>query len=353
MQIHRLSYQVKGFVRLADYAIRWTRMVTNKAKHKLKVLAFWRKYGLEATMSAYEVKERTLYYWQAQLKKGSGRFEALNEKSTRPKLVRKRQWPVEVKDKIKQLRNEHPNLGKEKLRIFLQTYCRANNLICPSVSTIGNLIRDMGGLRMFPVKVRHNGQIVPRKRAKVIRKPKQFIATYPGHCGSFDTIERIIHGYRRYVITFTDVFSRFSLAWATTSHASKAAKEFFDLTTFLFPFPLQYVLTDNGSEFKKHFDVELRQLHKQHWHTYPKQPKMNSHDERFNRSLQEEYIDYHEAELLDPMTFNIGLMKHLIWHNTERPHFGLNLKTPVNFITTNNPQDCNMYLTNTFLFQKP
>mgnify|MGYP001564976085 FL=1 len=144
------------------------------------------------------------------------------------------------------------------------------------------------------------------------------------------------------------MFSRFSLAWATASHASKAAKEFFDLVSFLFPFPLEYVLTDNGPEFNKHFDAELRRLHKEHWHTYPKQPKMNSHDERFNRSLQEEYLDYHESELLDPITFNIGLMKHLLWHNTERPHFGINLKTPVEFITNNNPADCNMYLTNTW-----
>ena len=349
MQVHRLSYHVRGFVSLADDAIRWTRMITEKAKHKLKVLIFWQRYGLAAAMSAYEISERTLYGWQAKLKKGKGRPEFLNDKSKRPKAVRQRQWPDQIKDQIKKLRKEHPNLGKEKIYILLQPYCQANNLKCPSVSTIGNLIRDLGGLRMFPVKVRHNGQIVPIKRAKVIRKPKHFIAAYPGHCGSFDTIEKHIHGCRRYILTFTDLYSRFSLAWATNSHASKAAKEFFGLTTFLFPFPLEYILTDNGSEFKKHFDMELKRLHKEHWHTYPKQPKMNTHDERFNRSLQEEYIDYHEQELLDPTSFNVGLMKHLLWHNTERPHFGINLKTPVDFITNHNPVDCNMYLTNTMV----
>lgn len=350
MQIHRLSYHIKGFVKLADYALSWAYMITEKAKHKARVLAFWQKYGLEATIEAFKVKERTLYLWQSRLKSNNGKLESLNEQSKRPKQVRQRQWPDEVINKIRQLRNEHPNLGKEKIFIFLDSYCQANKLNCPSISTIGNLIRDMGGLRIFPVKVRHNGQIVPRKRAKVIRKPKYFIASYPGHCGSFDTIEKVIHGCRRYILTFTDLYSRFSVAWATNSHASKAAKEFFDLTTFLFPFPLQYVLTDNGSEFKKHFDQELRKLHKQHWHTYPKTPKMNTHDERFNRSLQEEYVDYHEPELLDPAIFNIGLMKHLLWHNMERPHFGLNLKTPVNFIINNNPQDCKMYLTNTPVF---
>lgn len=347
MQVHRLSYGVKGFVRLARYAVRWTRMVSDKAKYKLKVLVFWQKYGLQATTDAFGVKRRTLYHWRSLWKEGKYAFEALNERSKRPHHIRKRIWPPAVKDRVRQLREEHPNLGKEKIHILLKPYCTANNLPLPSASTIGNLIRDMGGLRRFPVKVRHNGQIVLRKRTKKLRKPKHFVAQYPGHCGSFDTVEKFIHGCRRYVITFTDIFSRFSLAWATTSHASKAAKEFFNLVTFLFPFPLAHVLTDNGSEFMKHFDEKIKQLHLTHWHTYPKMPKMNTHDERFNRSLQEEYVDYHEPELLDPTTFNIGLMKHLLWHNTERPHWGLNLQTPAQFIAANNPQKCNMYLTNT------
>ena len=348
MQIHRLSYHVKGFVRLNDYAIRYTRMVTDKAKHKARVLAFWEKHGLEAAMEAFGVKRRSLYNWKRQLKKGGGKLTSLNEKSKRPDNIRQRQWPQAIKDEIARLRAEHPNLGKDKIHIPLMEFCRQNNLPCPSISTIGNVIRDMGGLRTVPVKVRHNGDIVPRKRAKRARKPKHFTAEYPGHCGSFDTVERIIHGCRRYVITFTDVYSRFSLAWATTSHASKAAKEFFDLTAFLFPFPFTYILTDNGSEFMKYFDQNIRELHMTHWHTYPKTPKMNAHAERFNRSIQEEYIDYHEPELLEPETFNIGLMKHLLWHNTERPHFGINLQTPVDYIRAKHPEECKMYLTNTW-----
>jgi transposase InsO family protein len=213
----------------------------------------------------------------------------------------------------------------------------------------------------YDIRVRHNGQIVPRKRAPRPRKPKDFKAEYPGHCGAFDTIEKIIHGSRRYVLTFTDLYSRFSLAWATTSHASLAAKEFFDFVQFLFPFELKYILTDNGSEFMKHFDDQIRELHKGHWHTYPRTPKMNAHAERFNRTLQEEYLDYHSGELLNPTEFNTGLMKHLIWHNIKRSHHSLGLRSPVQLIQEhlNNQQhylihlntypqkECQMYLTNT------
>ena len=347
MQVYRTSYRIKGFIRITDYAIRLSRMVSDKAKHKAWILIFWEKHGLEATMEAFKVSRRTLYLWKQQLKKGGGTLEALNEGSRRPKQVRTRNWPQALKDEIKRLRKEHPNLGKEKIHTLLKPFCQEHNLVCPSVSTIGNLIKDMGGLRITPVTVRHNGTIVSRKRVKRARKPKRFKAAYPGHCGAFDTIEQHIDGSRRYVITFTDLYSRFFLAWATTSHASLAAKAFFDLVRFLFPFTFSYILTDNGSEFMKHFDQEIRNLHLTHWHTYPRTPKMNAHAERFNRTIQDEHIDFHKRELLEPEKFNLGLMKYLLWYNTERPHHSLNLKSPVQFIKEHNPKECNMYLTNT------
>ena len=145
------------------------------------------------------------------------------------------------------------------------------------------------------------------------------------------------------MITFTDVYSRFSLAWATRSHASLAAKEFFDLVTLLFPHRLEHVLTDNGSEFMKHFDEELRRLHQTHWHTYPRTPKMNAHDERFNRTIQEEFVDYHETELLNPDVFNRKLIEWLLWYNGERPHWALDLKSPIQFLIEQNPEECNMW----------
>lgn len=351
MQIHRISFRVRGFAKLNDYALRCAYMITEKAKHKARVLAFWDKHGRIAAEEAFGVTKKTLYNWKNQLKVGGGKLESLNDRSKRPKKIRSRrfEWPQSVKAEIKRLREEHPNLGKDKIYPLLLKFCNKNNLSCPKPATIGNLIKDMGGLRTFPIRVRHNGKIVPKKRVKRARKPKDFKALYPGHCGSFDTIERIIHGNRRYIITFTDVYSRFSLAWATNSHASLAAKEFFDMVKFLFPFKLDYVLTDNGSEFMKHFDEEVKKQCVTHWHTYPKTPKMNAHAERFNRTIQEEYIDYHEYELLDPQKFNVGLMKQLIWHNTERPHHSLGNIPPAQFIQNTNyfSKKCNMYLTYT------
>lgn len=326
---------VKGFVKLYNDALRYRYMITNKALQKARTLAFWEKHGLQAATDAFKAKRRTLFVWKKKLKEAGGKLEGLNDQSKTPKAKRKRIWPIETINEIKRLRWQHPNLGKEKLHPLLEEFCQARDLKCPKPKTIGRLIADLGGLRIYPQKISHFGRIKPFKRQKVLRKPKDFEAKYPGHCVALDTIEKIINGNRRYVITFEDLHTRFSFAWETTSHASLAAKEFFNLCRKVFPFSFafMFVLTDNGSEFKKHFSGELKKLHLTHYHTYPRTPKMNAHLERFNRTIQDEFVDYHMSDLLVPEIFNRKLADYLLWYNTKRVHFAFqNKMSPIQFM---------------------
>ena len=142
-------------------------------------------------------------------------------------------------------------------------------------------------------------------------------------------------------------------AWATRSHASAAAAQFFQLIQAVFPFAIEAVLTDNGSEFQRHFAAALADRLFTHWHTYPKTPRMNAHCERFNRTVQEEFIDYHyDLLFLDDLSaFNLALLPWLSWYNLERPHFSLTapvpgrktprLLSPIQFLHLNH--QCNMY----------
>ncbi|MBI5414406.1 transposase [Candidatus Peregrinibacteria bacterium] len=340
---------IKGFISVANLAFKDQYMITEEANFRVKVLEFWKKYGLEATMDAYHLKRRTLFLWKKKLREGKGKLESLNPQSRARKRKRKRLWPLHVLGEIQKLREEHPNLGKDKIFPLLQEFCIRKGLQCPSSSTIGRLIADMGGLRTFPQKISHFGKIKKKNRQKVLRKPKDFKAVYPGHLVGLDTIERIIDGCRRYVITFEDIFSRFAFAWATSSHASRAAEEFFGMCRIVFPCPITFVLTDNGSEFKKEFSKKLKELHLLHYHTYPKTPKMNAHVERFNRTIQEEFINYHSHLLLDPNSFNPKLIEWLIWYNTKRPHFAFkNHRSPLQFlVSSSRPQECNFRWTHT------
>ena len=294
-------------------------------------------------MEAFNVKARTLYEWKKKLKNGGNKPEALNEKSKAPRIRRKRIWSLEILNEITRLREKYPNLGKEKIHPELLIFCKARDIKCPKPKTIGRIIADLGGLRMFPQKVSHFGKVKKTNRQKVLRKPKDFKPQYAGHLVALDTIEKFVYGMRRYVITFEDIFTRFSFAWGTSSHASLAAKEFFNICVKIFPYPIIFVLTDNGSEFKKHFNEELNRLYLTHFHTYPRTPKMNAHVERFNRTIQEEYIDYHLYELIDTKKFNHNLMDWLIWYNTRRVHYAFKNKySPVQYMIylENNPQEC-------------
>lgn len=340
--IHCKYKGIKGFLTLYNDALRYQYMITEKALHKFKALVFWEKYGLEATMEAFNVKRRTLFNWQKAFHEGGKKPEALNDKKRIPQNKRKRLWDLLIKEKIISIRKDHPNLGKDKIYSNLKEYCLKQGLSCPSVSTIGRLIKDLGGLKSFPNTVYHNGKIKQVKRAKRLIKPKDFKVEYPGHMVSLDTVASHKWNKKRYVITFEDIFTRISLAMGTSSHASKAAQEFFSLCIKAFPFPIKFVLTDNGSEFKKEFNRELLRLHLVHYHTYPKTPKMNAHCERFNRTLREEFLDYNTYELAENINlFNNKLLNYLNWYNTERPHFAFkNQKSPIQYavdqLKTNN-----------------
>jgi len=323
-------------------------MVTEEAKRRAKILAHWEMFGLESTLHAFKISKRTLFRWKARRNKGLGRMEALNPSSRKPKKVRTRRWPVEIVREIKSLRYAHPNLGKEKIHVLLKPYCERTGLPRPSIATIGRLIADdPRKMRTVARKPSCAGRRLLKRPKKKARKPQGFKATHPGHCLAFDTVLRTVHGCRRYLVTMTDLYSRFSFAFATTSHGSLAAARFFKAIRAFFPYPIENVLTDNGSEFMQHFDAEIRRQCLCHWHTYPKTPKMNAQCERLNRTIQEEFVDHHAYLLKDTVAFNAKLAEYLIWFNTERPHKSLNLLSPIQFLTQKNPEECHMWWTQT------
>ena len=348
-KIHCKYRGIRGIMTVYSHCLKYRYMVKEEALQRTRILVFWEKYGLQATLDAFCIKKRTLYRWKNLFQHSGGKIESLNNHSRIPQKKRTRQWSEEVIKKIKKIRWEYPNLGKEKIYPILFLFCKERNLLCPKEKTIGRIIQDLGGLRIAPQKITHFGKIKPLKRRKRKRKPKDFIPKYPGHLVVLDTIEKHIDGTRRYIISFEDIYTRFGFAWSTKSHASLAAAEFFDLCQQVFPFPITFVLTDNGSEFAKEFEKKLKELHMTHFHTYPKTPKMNAHCERFNRTLQDECIDYHISELKEPEIFNRKLMEYLVWYDTERVHYAFKNKlSPVQFIVSlesynyHLPKKCNL-----------
>jgi transposase InsO family protein len=85
-----------------------------------------------------------------------------------------------------------------------------------------------------------------------------------------------------------------------------------------------------------------------HYFNYPRHPQSNSHLERFNRTVQEQFAYWHTDELEEPNVFSRILMEYLIWYNTEKPHRGIGKLPPLRYYLNNfvaNPKKSNMLWT--------
>lgn len=149
------------------------------------------------------------------------------------------------------------------------------------------------------------------------------------------------------MFTLTDVNSRFGLAPGSAWKSSRGARRFFDLACAVFPAPIGAVLSDNGSEFEGAFRETVAKNGITRWYTWPHTPKMNAHCERFNRTLQEEFVDYPEDLLFEDLpAFNAKLADWLIGYNSQRPHPSLGQQSPLQFIVQHHPE-CQRYWTHT------
>lgn len=111
------------------------------AAQRIKIIKFYERYGEKATIEAFGADRKVINRWRKRLRDMGGRLIALVPLSTRPKRVRRSTIPLEIIEFLKVLRQEHPRLGKEKIKPLLDEYCRNNGIKSISESTIGNIIK--------------------------------------------------------------------------------------------------------------------------------------------------------------------------------------------------------------------
>lgn len=336
----------KGFITMWERVIRFRYMITETAKERCRILAFWEKHGTEATTEAFEVSERTLFRWQEKLGKMRGKLEGLNPGSTAPRSRNKRIVPEKISDAIISLRALHPRMGKEKIHALL-----AQDGYSGSISTVGRILSDLKKKGAVPNSVplsyyadrdAFQGKMKPRK--KKLRRPKGYRVL------EVDTVVRFVDGMKRYTVTGVDTERRTAFAATYTNHGSFSASDFLVKCQAVLPDCPRAVQTDNGSEFALHFDQACDKLGLERFHTYPRSPKMNAHVERFNRTLDEEFLKHHRALMRDDLKrFNEVLIDWLLWYNARRPHHALGLLSPFQAMMSSLPaEDCQMWWTNTF-----
>jgi transposase InsO family protein len=145
-----------------------------------------------------------------------------------------------------------------------------------------------------------------------------------------DTIVRYISGQKRFILTAIDRHTKVAFARMYATHSSASATDFLKRLHILLDGKIENVQTDNGSEFHRHFDAACDSLNLAHYWPRPRTPKDNAVNERFNRTVQDEFLAMGNLTA-DTVAFNRRLTEWLVEYNFRRPHQSLNYMPPISF----------------------
>ena len=249
-------------------------------------------------------------------------LRCLESKGRAPSKRRTRQAVPFKDDRVIALRKRYPYWGKMKLKVMYEREYQEE-------ITSWYIQRVIETYKLYPKKRKKKSKVKRKAQVKKrISECKKIPKT--GFLLHLDTIVLHLCGVKRYILTATDDHSKVAYARMYTSHASLPAKDFFERLFYLFNEEVMNVHTDNGSEFHKHFDQYLSELNLPHYWSRARTPKDNPSNERFNRTLKEEFLYWGNFHT-DPKVFNRRLTDWLVEYNAIRPHQSLNYLTPLEF----------------------
>ena len=99
---------------------------------KLTIINFYDKYGSRATKDAFNISRSTIYNWKKLYRDSRYNPNSLIPKSRRPKNTRRMVVDTRIVEFIKSIRKDNHRLGKSKIKILLDPYCKELNI--PEIS---------------------------------------------------------------------------------------------------------------------------------------------------------------------------------------------------------------------------
>lgn len=316
--------KIKGLLASRAYALHPKR---KEIDLRIKILGFFDRHGAKLTKEAFGVSRSTVYVWKKKLKESRGKLVGLSPISRAPIRRRKKERRQEVSEFIKNYRNEHPRVGQEAIKGALDKYCRGLSIDKVSVATIGRIIRELkcsgeieDNLPNAWYDIRRDSVKFGTKKYRTKLRRKGYKPQEAGDLVQIDSITLFVDRIKRYIITGIDVRSKFAFAYAYESLSSASALDFMQKLITVAPFKVKRIQTDNGQEFEHLFRDYAAKNNIVHFHNYPRHPQANACVERFNRTVQEQFVWAHLYDVENLNLFNAGLIHYLLWYNTERRH---------------------------------
>jgi transposase InsO family protein len=315
--------------------------LSDSARLRLEWMIYYHTAGqgkAYATASQFGTSPKNFYKWLSRFNKQGVR--GLEEVSRAPEHTRGWEVTLVEEGRVIELRRQHMHYGKLKLKVIYE------EIYGESITTwkIERVIRRH---KLYPDPAKLVAvQITKRKKKPRIQHlEKQPIPWYLFH---LDTIVIYYQSLKRYIVTAVDDHSKVAYARMYTTPSSKNAADFLYRLHYLVGENIVNVHTDNGSEFAGMFHEALEKLEVPHWFSRSRTPKDNAVCERFNGTLQYEWL--YDGNF-DPNTddFNRELTKWLVEYNCFRPHQTLNYLSPMKYLEkTISPDLLPMWSASTF-----
>jgi transposase InsO family protein len=328
------SFSKKYFFRrhkLRNRHDRWRRMaelfrLSRAARGRLEWMIFWEKNSKDVSLTArhFGVARKTFYKWVQRFEQDF--LKGLEDQSRAPVHVRRRQYTARQYDNVVSIRRQHMRYGKMKL---LELYRRQHSNDASISAWKVQCIIKASGLYYEPLKQAriNRKRSISHTRKRITELKRKPIS---GFLLCVDTVVRYWQGQKRFILTAIDRHTKVAFARMYTTHSSSSARDFLYRLHLLLDGKIENVQTDNGSEFHRHFEAACENLNLEHYWSRAKTPKDNAVNERFNRTLQDEFVAFGNMTA-DTVEFNRRLTEWLIEYNFSRPHQALNYMPPINF----------------------
>jgi transposase InsO family protein len=322
---------------LANWATRTN--LTDKAKQRLKVVDWLRTHrgAISLTARHFGLDRKTVRSWRDKFNQIG--MLALNDKSHRPKHLRKPTTSWQIANEIVKIRKEYPVWSKWKIQAMLK---RKNMFV--SASTVGRILKKKGLI----------DKKISKKKSKAAKSPKQrypkgLRITCAGDMAQIDTkYVTMLGGRMIYQFTAIDVLTKRRVLRYYSSLLSKNGASFLRTCVEKFPFQIKAVQTDNGKEFLGDFDKLCKELMITHYYIEARHPKQNTYVENSHGFDEREFYQQGNVHW-DIDAMNKSLEEWEYKWNYIRPHQSLNYLTPDEYL--NKIQITNLTLKEAIILQ--
>lgn len=331
--------------------------MSSRAEKRLAMIEFYYQIKDASTAARlFRVSRKTFYKWKQRYEASQRQLSSLEDKPRIPKTKRRVNLDLETELNIKHLREKYIRTGKVKLqKLFEREYGQyvSQNHIAYVISKY-DLHYDSHKARKIRSK-KIKGKGVKKIRINEINPHDYSTPAKPFFFTTDTIILYLPYGIKRYVLTAIEYEKKIAYSRVYSSKSSLATFDFLIRLSALVDGKIAAILSDNGSEFSKHFEEACRRLKITHIYTRTRTPKDNSVCERFNRTLEEEFMEtdeYFEPLLTetDLIEANRRLTEWLVFYNFKRPHQSLDYLTPFEYyqLQVKKQKVSPMYPTSTF-----